>query len=159
MIIKLTQEQQTVIDDEDFILLKKYRWYSRYDPRLKGFYAVSHTPMVNKVNKTVLMHRVIMNAPKGKQVDHIDGDTLNNRKSNLRICTSQQNHFNSKSKSGSSIYKGVSWHKSQNKWNAYIKANGRLNHLGSFLTEKEGALAYNRAAKKYFGEFARPNVV
>jgi hypothetical protein len=102
------------------------------------------------------MHRVILNAPKGLMVDHINHDTLDNRKENLRIVTNQQNTFNQKLKNHSSKYKGVTWNSNSEKWCARIRHNKPI-YLGLFKDEKEAGMAYNEGAKKYFGEFALLN--
>lgn len=104
------------------------------------------------------MHRLIMHCPKNKQVDHIDGNGLNNQKCNLRIVTQQQNGWNrgtsGKNRSG---YKGVCWLKQNRKWLAKIVVNYDAKSLGYFNSKKDAARAYNIAAKKYFGEFAKLN--
>lgn len=94
----------------------------------------------------------------GFWVDHINGDTLDNRRSNLRLCTvSGNNHNRMKSKNNTSGYKGVSWLKQNQKWRAYIKVNSKDKHLGCYLDKEDAARAYDKAAKEYFGEFARLN--
>ena len=99
------------------------------------------------------MSRVIMNCPKGKEVDHKNGNTLDNRHSNLRVCTHQENCRNRRpNKNCVSSYKGVSWFKG--KWTAIINCNGKHRYLGRFKNEIDAAKAYDKAAKKAFGEFA-----
>lgn len=102
------------------------------------------------------LHRLLLNAPKNMLVDHINGDTLDNRICNLRLATPSQNMGNSKSMRGTSKYKGVHWSKKERKWVAGIK-NGV--HLGYFNDENEAALAYNKAALEHFGEFSRLNII
>jgi hypothetical protein len=99
-----------------------------------------------------------MNPLPGLQVDHINGNTLDNRKFNLRICTAAENTKNTKLKSSNtSGYKGVAWHTGTNKWRAYIVLDNRQKHLGLFKTKEEAALSYNEAALKYHKSFARLN--
>jgi len=106
------------------------------------------------------MHRLIMKNPDNLDVDHIDGDRLDNQKSNLRKATQSQNSMNQKNQSGrSSNFKGVCWHTRDHKHQAYIKINQKRKHIGYFDSEIEAAKAYNAAAIKYFGEFARLNDV
>lgn len=141
-----------LVDDIDYNLLIQYRWYAvRTSSGGKKAQA-----SIN--NKTVLMHRLIMNAPKGMQVDHINMDTLDNQRSNLRICTNAQNTCNQKGKSSRlSQYKGVSWHKKNKKWIAAITKNGQSFYLGSFESEIAAARTYDREARFLHGEFARLN--
>lgn len=104
------------------------------------------------------MHRMILDAKPGQLIDHKDGDGLNNTRANLRIATPSNNNQNSKpQKGGSSAYKGVSWFKRYKKWQVIITVNGRNKSLGYFIHEIEAAKAYDEAAIREFGEFARPN--
>ena len=99
-----------------------------------------------------------MNAPDGMEVDHINGNGLDNRKANLRLCTRAQNQMNSIKRTGkSSIFKGVSWHKNAWKWRANIKINQKDIHIGYFDTELEAAEAYDIEAIRLFGSFAKTN--
>ncbi len=105
------------------------------------------------------MHRLIMNAPAGLVVDHIDGNSLNNRKTNLRICTQAQNIHNSRPRRNrSSKYKGVFWNKVNKKWSVSIRKGDKRIYLGGFDDEIEAALAYDRKAEELFGEFAYLNM-
>jgi hypothetical protein len=97
----------------------------------------------NKNKKTILMHRVIMNPPPNMEIDHINGNRQDNRRCNLRIVTKQQNAFNRPR------VKGYSWHKSSNKWQAYICLNGKLQYLGSYSNEQEARDAYLAAKEKH----------
>jgi len=93
-------------------------------------------------------------------IDHINGDGLDNRRSNLRFVTATQNQANSlKRKIGKSKYKGVSFKKDKKKWVAYICPGGKYIHLGYFTEEKEAARAYNKAARKEYGEYCNLNDV
>lgn len=111
------------------------------------------------------LHKLILIAPKGHVIDHANGDTLDNRFSNLRIATTAQNNMNRcrsqtyKGKALSSKYKGVSWDKSRNKWIVHVSVNNRQKYLGRFVDEIEAAKAYNKAAKQHYGEFARLNKI
>ena len=103
------------------------------------------------------MHRIIMEAETGQEVDHINGDKLDNRKDNLRFCTHQQNMVNWNNKRGKSKYRGVSWCKRDKKWKAQIQSHSKNRLIGRFREEEEAAKAYNIEAKKEFGNFALLN--
>lgn len=151
MKIILTQNKYADVDDEDYTNLCKHKWFAvkYYDT----FYAKAH---IN--NKTVHMHRFIFNTE--REVDHINGNGLDNRKLNLRSSTHQQNSFNSRKTLGvSSIYKGVSWDRVNSKWRAVIMLDGKQRSLGRFTDETDAAKAYNEEAVKLFGEFALLNKI
>lgn len=138
--ITLTQGKKAIVDD-DFQETKKYYFSHGY-----------------AVNKHVYMHREIMNAPSGMDVDHINGNTLDNRKENLRICTRSQNKMNtSRRKGNTSGYKGVCFDNTNKKWLATITINGKLKHIGLFQDAKSAAIAYDKKAKELFGDFAKLN--
>lgn len=154
--IELTQGKVALVDDEDYEFLMQWDWYAyRSGKKVYFTYYSQRNIKINEDKRSTLkMHRVIMGVTDPKlQVDHIDGNSLNNQRSNLRICTSVENCRNSKKRTGaSSQYKGVSWHKVSEKWIAHIT-------LGSFKTEEDAALAYNEAAIRYHGKFAGLNVI
>lgn len=102
-----------------------------------------------------LMHRWLLDAPRGVYVDHKNGDPLDNRRSNIRLATVSENGMNSRVRRGMSRFKGVCH--SRGKWAARIKKNGQRTWLGTFKTQLEAALAYDTAAVALFGEFAAPN--
>ena len=155
--IPLTQGQVALVDDVDYKYLNQWKWYllsSGYAARKsqKGEY---------KKRKLILMHREIAKQflnIKEKFIDHIDRNPLNNYRSNLRVASNSQNQANSrKQQNNTSGFKGVSQHK--NKWRACIIVNYHKHHLGCFTNKIEAAQAYNKAALKYFGKFARLNEV
>ena len=149
--IELTQGYFTVVDYEDYDKMSKYLWnYNKgYARRWIGN------------GKSVLMHRELIDVPEGMFVDHVNGNKLDNRKSNLRACTNKQNSVNSRPyrRKMASQYKGVTYNKNSNKWYARIQNDGKRIFIGQYSTEKEAALAYNRKASEFFGEFAYLNVV
>lgn len=105
--------------------------------------------------KTVRMHRVIMNTPDDMDTDHVDGDTLFNLECNLRVCSTAENARNrGKSKNNTSGYKGVYWHKRIGKWSACLRYYGKLLHLGYYDIPEDAARAYDERAKELHGEFA-----
>ena len=103
------------------------------------------------------MHREIMGASPGQYVDHIDGDGLNNRKSNLRLCNSMENGGNQKSRGGTSKYKGVYFYRPTKKWKAQVRVGGKKTHLGYFNKEEDAAMAHDAAAREAFGEYCCVN--
>lgn len=142
-----------LIDEEDWNLVKDIEWYLHNS--LHTSYARGHITRT----KYIYMHRLIMKAKEKEFVDHIDGNGLNNQKSNLRICTHSQNLQNRhKSNPGTSKYKGVSWSSNMRKWEATILANGKVRHLAKTTDEIWAARIYDAAARKYFGEFAKTNL-
>lgn len=150
--IPLTQGLFALVDDEDFEYLNQWKWYAAR--QWNTYYAFRQDYSSGKP-KTIRMHREVMGEDP-RNIDHRDGDGLNNQKCNLRYCTHSQNHQNRKHhRNTSSIYKGVSL--TYNKWRAQIMNQGKVAYIGLFYTEEEAALAYDTKAKELFGEFARPN--
>ena len=158
--IKLTQGQYALIDDNMFGFLNQWKWCANWNPRTKSFYAVRNLPLKNGKQTLILMHRTIMNSPARVLTDHINHNTLDNRRENLRFATYSQNGMNRRKQLSSiSNYKGVRWHKETKKWQARIKKEGKLIHLGLFLDIKKAAYAYNQAAEEMFGAFAYLNKI
>ena len=146
-LIPLTRGAFAKVDNEDFDKLKVINWY------------ITHYGYAKNDNHSYI-HRLILNCPDDKYVDHINHDKLDNRKSNLRICTRRENNINRKPLSiltKTSLYKGVCWDKSRNKWRANVGYNGKKIHLGRFENELESAKAYDDKAKELFGEYAYLN--
>lgn len=144
-----------MVDDEDFERISKFVWWSNRVRECGHIYRVYHA------NRTTF-HFGIANTILNKYrvtVDHINRNPLDNRKENLRVCTSSENHRNNTKtkKKTTSKYKGVSFHKTKAKWIASIRVNESLLHLGYFLNEDDAAKAYDTAALKYFKEFASIN--
>ena len=144
-----------LIDDEDFELIRQWKWRTVLFNK-KRLYVRGSKKIDNKWHN-ILMHRLIMNAKKGQKIDHRTGNRLDNRRSNLRFCTSSQNNMNMKKNKGVSRYKGVCWAKQTKRWAAGIMLNRKKTHLGYFENEVEAAKAYDIKARELFGEFARPN--
>jgi hypothetical protein len=155
--ILLTQNKVAVVDDEDFEYLSQFGWHARKDRHT--FYAARNI-MQNGKRITQGMHRLIMDAPCDMEIDHINGNGLDNRRCNLRLCTTPQNKRNSRlRKDNKSGFKGVSWNKAAQKWVSQITHNGKVIYIGSFDNTVDAAIAYNEAALTLHGEFARINNV
>lgn len=151
--IPLTQGKFALVDDEDYEWLSQWKWCA--DKGRNTYYA-SRNDNENKRQTTIRMHRELCQSE--EDVDHIDGDGLNNQKRNLRSCSSGQNSYNQrKSKNNTSGFKGVSWDKEKKKWAAYINFQRKKIHLGYFEDKIDASKSYDNAAIKYFGEFASLN--
>lgn len=154
--IQLTQGYIALIDDEDFERINRFTWCAAKSN--ENYYAIRKN---YNESGTIRMHRVILNINDTKiKIDHIDNNSLNNQKSNLRIASNSENKRNQiKHKITSSKYKGVHFRKDNKKWRAGVRLNDQQINLGQFNNEIDAALAYNTAAIKYFGEFAKINVI
>ena len=145
-IVWLTKGQFTVVDDIDFDRFGHLSWCAYLTPRT-GYAWVS---------RRGALHRLILDAPKGLEVDHIDGDGFNNMRSNLRLCTKSQNQHNQGlRKDNASGFKGVSYDKQYGLYEAYIKVGGKQRKLGRFKTPELAHAAYCRAALELHGDFSR----
>lgn len=146
--IPLTKGQFAIVDDDDWLELASHNWFC-----VNG-YAGRNYPR----NTRILMHRVIANAPDGMQVDHINHNTLDNRKSNLRLCTLAENNRNHRmARNNRSGYIGVAWAQSHKKWKAYIHYMGKIVNIGFYDDILEAARAHDRKAIELHGEFASLN--
>jgi hypothetical protein len=152
--IALTHGLVARVDDDDFEDLNSRHWFANRE--YSGYYAVSQDPG----GKQYRMHRVILGiTDPGVNVDHRDGDTLNNQRYNLRPCTDSQNGANRKiSSNNKSGYKGVHWNKAMGRWAAQIQWHNKVYTLGYHSDPLEAARAYDRRALQIFGEFARTNL-
>jgi hypothetical protein len=146
------------VDDDDYPIVCQYKWWIQ-DHKTR-FYARTNGPTIRGRRRGLLMHRLIfgLRFKDGKQIDHVNSDGLDNRRCNLRLCTNQENQFNRRRHGKfSSRFKGVYWDKRVGRWHAQIKLDNRRVNLGYFANESDAARAYNRAARKHFGEFANFN--
>ena len=154
--ILLTQGKVALVDDEDFEEISKYKWHVNND----GY--ATRNYWLNQKCYTIRLHRLITKAKSGDEVDHINLNKLDDRKSNLRICSLSENRRNRTIKqNNTSGYKGISFcpEKKKNQWSSRIGINGKRICLGHYGTKKEAAQVYNNAAIKYHGEFARLNKI
>lgn len=145
--IQLTQNKYTLVDDEDYDYLNQFNWYAH---KSKNYWSAIRMSK----RKIIIMHRVIMNCPDDKLVDHINHNSLDNRKENLRICNRKENARNSRlSKRNTSGIKGVSWNSDIKKWVSSIRINGKNTVLGRFKSLKSAKNAYEKVGLKYHKEF------
>lgn len=159
--IPLTQGQVAIVDAADYEWLMQWKWYAlrRHDGRT--YYAGREARLEDGSVVGLRMHRVILGIKDPRlEVDHVDGNGLNNERANLRVASHSQNVLNKHIyRNNSSGYKGVSLRSGGSSWRAYINVNGKRRYLGNYSTPAEAAEAYNRAALKYHGEYAKLNQV
>lgn len=156
--ILLTQGKVALVNDDDFVLLGQFKWYA-HRQGCGLWYAERKTPGEDgSFQRSVLMHRVILDAPLGVDVDHKNGNGLDNQRSNLRSATRQQNSQNrSVLRHSRSGYKGLGFHAKTGKWQAQIGVGGRVIYIGLFDRPEDAARAYDAEARRRFGDYARLN--
>lgn len=148
--ISLSRGLFAIVDDADFDWLSQWNWIALPQGTSGKFKAARNERLNGRLGpqRTILMHRQIMAPNEGEVVDHRNGDSLDNRRRNMRTCTQAENCLNRKNgNGGSSRFKGVSWRTHNRKWAAKF----RDKHLGMFSDETEAARAYNRAAVEHGG--------
>ena len=138
--IPLTKGYKAMVDDEDYeMLVAVGKWHAHRSRNVE--YAEHLTPHVNGKQTTVKMHHLILHTPRGMQIDHIDGNGLNNQKNNLRVVTNRINHMNRKWERKSQ-YPGITWERRRKHWVAQAQINGKHIHIGSYPTEELAHQAY-----------------
>jgi hypothetical protein len=155
--VPLTKGYEAIIDAADVHLVSGSNWFAQEYPR--SVYA-KRSRKKRGVVQCIFLHRVLMGDPEGFEIDHINGNGLDNRRSgekgNLRVATKAQNGRNQRLfSSNTSGYKGVSFHKQASKWDARIMVDGKSRRLGLFSTPKDAAAAYAKASAELHGEFGR----
>ena len=141
--------RDVIISPQDYniVVSKKWQWAGS-----RRAYLYHHYREAGK-RKCIMLHRLILNAPKGVCVDHKDGNTFNNTRENLRLCSQSQNLQNRRARQNTHL-KGITFRRDRNRWRARIKYNGKELYLGYYRTQEEAHAAYLEAARKYYGEFA-----
>lgn len=149
--IALTQGQEALVDDEDYKELSQFKWFAMYSKDIKSFYAMRSFRQDNGKRGKLGMHRQIMGAKHGEQVDHRDHQTLDNRRANLRLTTNQGNRMNQRLRSdNTSGFCGVRWHKAAKKWRASLEVDGEHVSLGLYAN-KADAIEARKAANILYG--------
>lgn len=157
MKISLTKGHFALIDAADASRILCLSWQATYNLRAKRWYATAKVRRGGK-RYTVSMHRYVLDAPQGIQVDHVNGDGLDNRRGNLRLATRAQNQHNRRTQHNNATgYKGVTYSKKDRSYWVQFQANGRRTRLGGFKTAPDAARTYDSLARRYHGAFARLN--
>lgn len=142
--INNNESARTIVDTQNLDIVTKYKWRLSTDGYAMG----------RDADKTIMLHRILVGAPKGMVVDHINHNTLDNRNDNLRICTNQDNGRNKMTVSNNTSGRnGVSWNKSSKKWMSYITVDSKMIYLGLFVNIADAITARENAENKYFGEY------
>ena len=157
--IYLGEGQWTILDREDYYRLRNYKWVAHANGKSgENLYAIRFKLVSPSKTTLVSMHREIMNPTDDRFVDHKNCNSLDNRRRNLRFATRSENIQNRrKKKNTTSLFIGVHFYKPAGNWRSRITYQGKRIQLGKFDNEIAAAKAYDEAAKKYYGEFARLN--
>lgn len=151
-LLPLTKGFSVMVDDEDYDFLNQWKW------TYQSGYACRNATNPDKTRKPIKMHRLLMNPPDTMEVDHIDGNGINNQKSNLRICSHAENCKNQKVRySTKTGFKGVDFHTKSNKYRVRITRHYKVHHVGFFSDLQAAVKAYNEASVWLHRDFARPN--
>lgn len=157
--IPISQGKEVLVDDIDYEKLSQHKWCAL---KSRGTFYARRTAYQKigkkwEVEQRILMHRELMNPVRSMQVDHIDGNGLNNQRSNLRICSQDENRWNvGKPRHNTSGFKGVCFHKLTKMWQVSLRKNSKQIYVGLYPTKEKAAEAYLEACLKYHGSFAKP---
>ena len=152
--IPLTQGRFAIVDPADYESLSRHKWRLCKTKGKNVLYAERTVRRGDGTDSRILMHREVLQPPRGYVIDHVNGCGLDNRRANLRLATVAQNAWNAGGRGGRSGYKGVWLAKDKGLWRASIVCCGRRRHLGYFRDKRDAAKAYDRAAREYHGQFA-----
>ncbi len=158
-LIPLTQGKHAIVDDEDYEWVSRFKWYLFAYIRNRNLCYAVRNGLVSRGEKRgmISLHRSILVASPGEVVDHINGNTLDDRRSNLRKTDKTGNNRNRMKTPSSSRFKGASWHKPTERWRSSITLKNKTIHLGMFDSEEQAALCYDAKARELFGQFAALN--
>lgn len=158
-LIELSKGQYAKVSDIDFDFLNQWSWYACFYPK-RGKYTANRRFFDKKLDKrvTLYMHRLILNAPEGLDVDHKNHDPLDNQRENLRLATRSQNNANARAYNGRK-YRGIYWNPVVKRWYAQIRHLRKSYYIGCYRNPEDAARAYNKVAIEKFGEFIMLNEV
>lgn len=153
--VRLTKGKVAFVDDADYPLVSSLKWHAEWAETSQTWYALHNLPKKKgALHKRISMHRFLAATPELPQVDHKDGNGLDNRRENLRPCSRSQNQANRRKQvNNTSGHPGVHWHKAGQKWQAFVTHNGVRKHLGLFAQKKDAIAARDATAKELFGKF------
>lgn len=154
-LIYLTKGYTTQVDDIDFEQLNRFKWYAATSRSNTPIYAARKSG--TKPRKNIYMHRLLLNAPQDREVDHIDGNGLNNTRGNIRLVTRRQNSLNTSKRPSRIPYRGVEFRKADGRYWCRIVHNGKRISIGYFHSAVNAATAYDKKALELFGEFGKLN--
>lgn len=151
LLIRKNPRKYAIVDDDDHLRLSKFKWGYAGGSKESGYY-----PARTDKGKTIYLHREVIGAKKGEEVDHINGNRSDARKSNLRLCTSTQNNWNMRlRKDNTTGCKGLRWRQDVKSWRVNVKVNGKEIQIGYFKRKRDAIRARKLAEIEYYGEFAR----